>query len=182
MRGRVWNGWVVRFSEYNTAAFCKQDVVQALDSEGLKIFARQRICGHKPADSSRAAVGIEQCDECCSNNFQAGESTRVQSKREAECKGSVSGPVKKKYGLYTREKIPQDCVFQSSRSSCKSWQPVFMWVPWEDRSVSLGTGKHRVVQKCYSMRHLGTILWNFQRKVPALGFTLEIISVLHVVL
>ncbi|XP_010579790.1 PREDICTED: uncharacterized protein LOC104840516 [Haliaeetus leucocephalus] len=48
------------------------DMVQALDSEALKILARQRICGHKPADSSRAAVGVEQCDECCSNNFQAG--------------------------------------------------------------------------------------------------------------
>ncbi|CAM9824345.1 unnamed protein product [Bubo scandiacus] len=47
------------------------DMVQARDSEGLKVFARQRICGHKPGDSSWAAAGVEQCDEC-SNNFQAG--------------------------------------------------------------------------------------------------------------
>lgn len=93
--------WIVRLAEYNTAAFCKQDMVQALDSENLKIFARQKICRHKPADSSWAAVGVEQCDEQCSNNFQAGERTRVQSRREAECKGSISGPVKKRYGLYT---------------------------------------------------------------------------------
>ncbi|XP_042656623.1 uncharacterized protein LOC116961569 [Tyto alba] len=48
------------------------DMVQALDTESLKIIARQRICGHKPADSSWAAVSVEQCDEHCSNNFQAG--------------------------------------------------------------------------------------------------------------
>lgn len=91
----------MRLAEYNAAAFCKQDMVQALDSEGLKTFARQRICGHKPADSTWAAVGVEQCDEHCSNNFQAGERTRVQSKGEADCKGSISGPVKKRHGSYT---------------------------------------------------------------------------------
>ncbi|KAM6191122.1 uncharacterized protein WM294_013301 [Sarcoramphus papa] len=48
------------------------DMVQALDSEGLKIFARQRICGHKPADSSWAPAAVQQCDEHCSNSFQAG--------------------------------------------------------------------------------------------------------------
>ncbi|XP_074417471.1 uncharacterized protein LOC141732426 isoform X2 [Larus michahellis] len=48
------------------------DMVQALDSESLKIFARQRTGGHQPADSSWAAVGVEQYDERCSNNFQAG--------------------------------------------------------------------------------------------------------------
>ncbi|XP_050766941.1 uncharacterized protein LOC127025846 [Gymnogyps californianus] len=48
------------------------DMVQALDSEGLKIFARQRICGHKPADSSWAPAAVEQCDEHCSDSFQAG--------------------------------------------------------------------------------------------------------------
>ncbi|XP_054658811.1 uncharacterized protein LOC129196030 [Grus americana] len=48
------------------------NMVQALDSEGLKIFTRQRICSHKPADSSGAAVGVEQFDEHGSNNFQAG--------------------------------------------------------------------------------------------------------------
>nr|XP_038023625.1 uncharacterized protein LOC101804044 [Anas platyrhynchos] len=47
------------------------DMVQALDSEGRKIFARQRICGHKPAESSWAAVGVEPCDEHCSSNFRA---------------------------------------------------------------------------------------------------------------
>ncbi|XP_026719422.1 zonadhesin-like [Athene cunicularia] len=47
------------------------NTVQALDSEGLKIFSRQRICWHKHGDSSWAAAGVEQCDEC-SNNFQAG--------------------------------------------------------------------------------------------------------------
>lgn len=46
-------------------------MVQALDSEGRKIFARQRICGHKPAESSWAAVGVEPCDEHCSSNFRA---------------------------------------------------------------------------------------------------------------
>lgn len=50
---------------------CKQDMVQALDSGGRKIFAKQRICGHKPAESSWAAVGVEPCDEHCSSNFQA---------------------------------------------------------------------------------------------------------------
>ncbi|XP_074972518.1 uncharacterized protein LOC142067605 [Phalacrocorax aristotelis] len=48
------------------------DMAQALDSEGLKIFARQGICGHRPAESGWAAVGVEQCDEHCSNNFEAG--------------------------------------------------------------------------------------------------------------
>lgn len=174
--------WIVRLAEYNTAAFCKQDMVQALDSENLKVFARQKICRHKPADSSWAAVGVEQCDEQCSNNFQAGERTRVQSRREAECKGSISGPVKKRYGLYTWEEILQYHVFQCCCRSVRTWQPVFMWVQREDRSVRLGTGKHRVIWKCCSMRHLGTILCNFQRKVPALDFVLEIMTVLHVVL
>ncbi|OPJ68136.1 hypothetical protein AV530_013665 [Patagioenas fasciata monilis] len=52
------------------------DMVQALDSENLKVFARQRIRGHKPADSSQAAAHVEQRDERCvnSNNFQAGAS------------------------------------------------------------------------------------------------------------
>ncbi|XP_071432511.1 uncharacterized protein [Pithys albifrons albifrons] len=48
------------------------DMVQALDSDALKILARQRICGHKPADNSWAAVGDEQCDEHCGNSFQTG--------------------------------------------------------------------------------------------------------------
>ncbi|XP_021231890.1 zonadhesin-like isoform X5 [Numida meleagris] len=48
------------------------DMVRALDSKGLKIFARQRICGHKSADSSRAAVGTEWCEErCSSSSFHA---------------------------------------------------------------------------------------------------------------
>lgn len=60
------------------AVFCKQDMVQALDSESLKVFARQRICDHKPTDSSGTAARVEQHDECCvnSNKFQAGERTR----------------------------------------------------------------------------------------------------------
>lgn len=83
----MWNEWIVRLAKYNSAYFCKQDMVQALDSESLKIFARQRTGGHQPADSSWAAVGVEQYDERCSNNFQAGERIRAQSKREAQCKG-----------------------------------------------------------------------------------------------
>ncbi|XP_017664936.1 PREDICTED: uncharacterized protein LOC108494668 [Lepidothrix coronata] len=50
------------------------DMVQALDPDALKIFARQRICGHKPADSSGAAEGDEQGDEHCGNTFQPGSS------------------------------------------------------------------------------------------------------------
>lgn len=110
MKDRMWNGWIVRLSEYNTAAFCKQNMVQALDSEGLKIFTKQRICSHKPADSSGAAVGVEQFDEHGSNNFQAGERTRVQSKREAECRGGISGAVKKRHGSHMRRDPAGSCL------------------------------------------------------------------------
>lgn len=91
----------MRPAECNTAAFCKQDMVQALDSEGLKIFARQKISEHKPADSSWESVSVEQCDEHCSSNFQAGEKTRVQSKREGECKGNISRSSQKRHGSHT---------------------------------------------------------------------------------
>ncbi|XP_027743859.1 uncharacterized protein LOC114059519 [Empidonax traillii] len=48
------------------------DMVQALDPDTLKTFARQRICGHKPADSRGAAEAAEQCAEHCGNTFQPG--------------------------------------------------------------------------------------------------------------
>ncbi|KAJ7413425.1 hypothetical protein BTVI_43603 [Pitangus sulphuratus] len=48
------------------------DMVQALDPDALKTFARQRLCGHKPADKSGAAEADEQCAEHCGNTFQPG--------------------------------------------------------------------------------------------------------------
>ncbi|XP_071625133.1 uncharacterized protein [Heliangelus exortis] len=42
-------------------------MLQGLDSEGLK-----SNCGHKDANSSWAAVDLEECDENCGSNFQAG--------------------------------------------------------------------------------------------------------------
>lgn len=66
-------------------------MVRALDAKGLKILTRQRVCGHKSADSSWAAVGMEQCEEHCSSSFyaagQAGKRSTTQSKREVECGG-----------------------------------------------------------------------------------------------
>ncbi|KAJ7417001.1 hypothetical protein WISP_67321 [Willisornis vidua] len=63
---------VVSGKKYVREGSLGKDMVQALDSDALKIFARQRICGHKPADNSWAAVGDEQCDEHCGNSFQRG--------------------------------------------------------------------------------------------------------------
>ncbi|XP_031412728.1 zonadhesin-like isoform X3 [Meleagris gallopavo] len=47
------------------------DMVRALDAKGLKILTRQRICGHKSAGSSWAAVGMEQYEEHCGSSFRA---------------------------------------------------------------------------------------------------------------
>lgn len=75
----------------------KQDTVQALDAKGLKIFARKKICGHRSAGSSRAAVGIEQREEHCSSSFhaagQAGKRSTVQSKRETVCEGMFKNSI-----------------------------------------------------------------------------------------
>ncbi|PKU30215.1 multiple epidermal growth factor-like domains protein 6 [Limosa lapponica baueri] len=66
------------------------DMVQALDPESLKIFARQKICDHKPAESSWAAAGLEQCDERCSNNFQAGLDLHLAYLTELEVEGLIA--------------------------------------------------------------------------------------------
>lgn len=116
----MWNGWIVWLAGYNAAVFCKQDMVQALDSESLKVFARQRIRGHKPTDSSEAAARIEHHDERCvnSNSFQAGERTGVQSKGKAECKGSISGTVKNQVWIIHMRRHPT--VFHCCCSSLRA--------------------------------------------------------------
>lgn len=97
-------------AELNTAALCKQDMLQALDTEDLK-----RAHEHKPAESSRAAACAEQCDRRCGHDFQAGERAKVQGKRAA-VSGSISGwhsTQRVQWMAHTRERTSYKTVSSS---------------------------------------------------------------------
>nr|XP_009672374.1 PREDICTED: zonadhesin-like [Struthio camelus australis] len=95
------------------------DMVQALDSEGLNNFARQRVCGHRTSDS----LGAEKRDDS-SNNFQAVMHTGAQWQEATELMKALKfllGRAQPKNATVKREmeeQVPgQDVVAGSTRTS-----------------------------------------------------------------
>lgn len=170
----MWSGWILGFAGYNAAAFCEQDTVQALDWEALKTFSRGRICGQKPAEQSWAAVGAELWD---GHGNLAGESSRVQSQGRVHCEGSSSSEeAKKRPDSHTREN-PENCVSQACSARADSLSAPELS---ERRGLAAQGGvSTELIWKCCMKRG---ILRNVQRKAPAPGSVLGLVTVFQVVL